>query len=99
MKLTAVTEKKPVFEIPTAEEVEKRNFEVIETATKKAKKAKKAAVYAFTGMDLGMFEIVSKTAKITVVATKKGNLSFNTKTGEQLDAAKPKFANHIGGTK
>lgn len=66
---------------------------------KKVAEATEIAVFAFTGMDLGNFPIVSKTAKITVVLTKKGELSFDTKTGAQLDAAKPKFANRIGGTK
>ena len=50
---------------------------------------------AFTGMVIGVFEITKKTSKTITVKTSKGELKFNAKTGAQLDAANPKFANHI----
>lgn len=50
---------------------------------------------AFTGMIIGAFPVVESNSKTVVVKTNKGNLKFDAKTGIQIDANNPKFANRI----
>lgn len=51
---------------------------------------------AFTGMLIGVFKVVKKTKTYIAVETAKGQpLKFDKKTGIQMDAKNPKFANRI----
>lgn len=51
---------------------------------------------AFTGMLIGVFKIVKKTKTYIAVETARGqSLKFDKKTGIQMDAKNPKFANRI----
>ena len=50
---------------------------------------------AFTGMLIGEFKVVAEDAEVIVIETKKGELSFDKKTGIQLNPNNPKFANRI----
>ena len=51
---------------------------------------------AFTGMLIGVFKIVKKTKTYISVETARGqSLKFDKKTGIQMDAKNPKFANRI----
>ena len=51
---------------------------------------------AFTGMLIGVFKIVKRTKTYIAVETSKGQpLKFDKKTGIQMDAKNPKFANRI----
>lgn len=51
---------------------------------------------AFTGMLIGVFKIVKKTKTYIAVETSRGqSLKFDKKTGIQMDAKNPKFANRI----
>lgn len=91
-------------EEPTTPEIDTDKMaKAIKKEIAKAKRASKKPtdieIFAFTGMSLGTFPIVSESKNVTIVQTKKGELSFNTKTGAQLDAKNPKFGNKLNGGK
>lgn len=50
---------------------------------------------AFTGMVIGVFDIVKKSKKFITVKTAKGNIKFDINTGMQINPEKEKFANRI----
>jgi hypothetical protein len=52
-------------------------------------------IKAFTGMEIGTFNIESKTSKAITVITKKGEMIFDATTGKQTNAKNPRFANYI----
>lgn len=58
-------------------------------------KVETVVMKAFTGMLIGEFKVVAETAEAITVETKKGELSFDKKTGIQLNPNNPKFANRI----
>lgn len=72
-------------EADTTKEVEEVVEEKVETVVMKA----------FTGMLIGEFKVVAETSEAITVETKKGELSFDKKTGIQLNPNNPKFANRI----
>lgn len=71
--------------IKATEEVVEEKIEKVETVVMKA----------FTGMLIGEFKVVAETSEVITVETKKGELSFDKKTGIQLNPNNPKFANRI----
>ena len=73
-------------------EMIKATEEVVE---EKVEKVETVVMKAFTGMLIGEFKVVAETAKAITVETKKGELSFDKKTGIQLNPNNPKFANRI----
>lgn len=58
-------------------------------------KVETVVMKAFTGMLIGEFKVVAETSEVIVIETKKGELSFDKKTGIQLNPNNPKFANRI----
>lgn len=64
------------------------------------KKGDKVHLYAFTGMYLGEYEITASN-KTTVSITKANGdvVSFDRKTGKQLDVANERYANSISDEK
>lgn len=58
-------------------------------------KVETVVLRAFTGMLIGEFKVVAETSEAITVETKKGELSFDKKTGIQLNPNNPKFANRI----
>lgn len=58
-------------------------------------KVETVVMKAFTGMLIGEFKVVAEDAEVIVIETKKGELSFDKKTGIQLNPNNPKFANRI----
>lgn len=50
---------------------------------------------AFTGMTIGVYPVVKKTKTSVSIKTKKGLMRFDAKTGQQIGASNPKFANRI----
>ena len=58
-------------------------------------KVETVVMRAFTGMLIGEFKVVAETSEAITVETKKGELSFDKKTGIQLNPNNPKFANRI----
>lgn len=58
-------------------------------------KENEVVLKAFTGMIIGVFEVTKRTSKTVTVKTAKGELKFDAKTGIQIDASNPKFANRI----
>ena len=73
-------------------EMIKATEEVVE---EKVEKVETVVMKAFTGMLIGEFKVVAETAEAITVETKKGELSFDKKTGIQLNPNNPKFANRI----
>ena len=63
---------------------------------KTAKVGDKVTMLTFTGMNLGQFEI-TKSGKTKIALMKKDGTQaeFSRETGEQLNAANPKFANRV----
>lgn len=63
---------------------------------KTAKKGDKVSILAFTGMNLGIFEITAANKTQIKVVNKKGaELVFNRKDGAQTNADNPTYANSI----
>lgn len=58
-------------------------------------KVETVVMKAFTGMLIGEFKVVAEDAEVIVIETKNGELSFDKKTGIQLNPNNPKFANRI----
>ena len=58
-------------------------------------KVETVVMKAFTGMLIGEFKVVAETSEAITVETKKGELSFDKKTGIQLNPNNTKFANRI----
>ena len=73
-------------------EMIKATEEVVE---EKVEKVETVVMRAFTGMLIGEFKVVAEDAEVIVIETKKGELSFDKKTGIQLNPNNPKFANRI----
>lgn len=76
-------------------EMIKATEETKEVEEKVEEKVETVVMKAFTGMLIGEFKVVAETAKAITVETKKGELSFDKKTGIQLNPNNPKFANRI----
>lgn len=58
-------------------------------------KVETVVMKAFTGMLIGEFKVVAEDTEVIVIETKKGELSFDKKTGIQINPNNPKFANRI----
>lgn len=58
-------------------------------------KVETVVMKAFTGMLIGEFKVVAEDAEVIIIETKKGELSFDKKTGIQMNPNNPKFANRI----
>lgn len=62
----------------------------------KIKKGDTVILCGFTGMKLGVYEVVAADAKkITIEKADGTKLSFDRKTGKQLNPKNPKYANFI----
>lgn len=81
--------KTDLIEMIKATEETKEVEEVVE------EKVETVVMKAFTGMLIGEFKVVAETSEAITVETKKGELSFDKKTGIQLNPNNPKFANRI----
>lgn len=66
-----------------------------EEVEEKVEKAETVVMKAFTGMLIGEFKVVAEDAEVIIIETKKGELSFDKKTGIQMNPNNPKFANRI----
>lgn len=64
------------------------------------KKGDKVHLYAFTGMYLGEYEITASDKKTVSITKANGDVvSYDRKTGKQLDAANERYANSISDEK
>ena len=63
----------------------------------KIKKGNKVIMVAFTGMKLGVFEVVAADKETITVGTNKGERVFDRKTGKQIEPEPkaPRFASSI----
>ena len=63
----------------------------------KIKKGNKVIMVAFTGMKLGVFEVVAADKETITVGTKNGERVFDRKTGKQIEPEPkaPRFASSI----
>lgn len=50
---------------------------------------------AFTGMRIGEFPVIHETSDYIIVETRTNQLKFSKKTGRQVNAKKPAYANMI----
>lgn len=104
MKETKTTKKNAVTKEAkeTKEKVEKakkttKAEEVTPKKSKKnSKKSNKVALFAFTGMYIGEFDIVDEGENIIIYTESKGELVFDGKTGKEITSkAKARYANRI----
>lgn len=63
----------------------------------KVKKGNTVIMCAFTGMKIGVFEVVAADKNTVTVSTTKGEIVFDRKTGKQIEPEPkaPRFANSI----
>lgn len=89
------TAKELAPEKPEPKKATKKTAEPKKEKAPKKTPGKQVLLMTFTGMEIGIYDIVKKTSATVTIETKKGELKFSLKDMKQTNANNPNFANKI----